>query len=139
MPADATEVIEKAAATGSSMRGVCMALGIHYTALVRWFAEHPELKEAFDRGRERERQTLHAALYETAIHGEGRDKLIAAMFLLKARHGYREGEQEQQGNRVQINFALPGAKPLDTYVIENGGNHADTGAKRLPDAVTRHP
>jgi hypothetical protein len=40
------------------------------------------------------------------------------MFLLKSRHGYREGEQEQQGNRVQITFNLPGAKKPEEFVEE---------------------
>lgn len=138
LPKNAAKIIETVAASGASLRGVCKSLHVSYTTLNRWMDENPELKEAFERGREMERQTLHSSIYDTATKGEGRDKLLAAMFLLKSRHGYREGEQEQQGNRVQINFQLPGAKPMETYVIENGGGSADTGAKQLPRAITRH-
>lgn len=43
------------------------------------------------------------------------------MFLLKARHGYREGDQAAEANRVSINFQMPGvALPLAQFqVIEN--------------------
>lgn len=119
-PPDALAIIQKAAATGASRRGVAMALGVHTTVVQRWLDESEELKEAFEQGRETERQTLHNVLYDCAVGGNGKDSLIAAMFLLKARFGYREGEQATEANRVSINFQLPGAMPLDQFqVIEN--------------------
>lgn len=130
-PTDAIEVIRKAASAGATKKGAAFALQVSDETLNRWFQEFPELQEAFEQGKERERQTLHDVLYDTATKGSGKEKLIAAMFLLKSRHGYREGEQEAVHNRVQINFQLPGAKPLDAYVIENGADSADTGAKRI--------
>ena len=136
-PKDAVQVIQQATSKGATKKGAAIALGVSDETLNRWFQEFPELQEAFDKGKEGERQTLHDVLYEAATKGTGKDALIAAMFLLKSRHGYREGEQEVQGNRVQINFQLPGAKPMDAYVIENGADSADTGTKRLPRAVTR--
>ena len=97
-----------------------MKLGCDKAVLSRWMDEDAELREAFQRGRERERHTLHNVLYRAATEGKGKDALIACMFLLKSRHGYREGDQEQQANRVSINFTLPGAmKPADFQVIEN--------------------
>jgi transposase-like protein len=122
-PADALEIITAACATGASKQGVAMALGCDRSVLERWLHERPDLAEAFARGKERERQTLHDVLYETATKGEGRDAIIAAMFLLKARHGYVEGEKEGQANRVNINFTIPGAQPLkDFMVIEHESN-----------------
>lgn len=119
-PANALEVIRKAASTGASRRGVAMALGVHTTVVQRWLEESDELKEAFEQGRETERQTLHNVLYDCAVGGQGKDSLIAAMFLLKARHGYREGEQATEANRVSVNFNIPAAMPLDQFtVIEN--------------------
>jgi hypothetical protein len=67
-------------------------------------------------GRKLERHTLHNALYRLAT--EQGDK-IAAMFLLKARHGYREGDQGDQANRVSINFTLPGAMKPEAFTVEN--------------------
>jgi len=128
-PKDAAERIRTAAATGASQKGIATALGCAHDTLRRWLDERPDLLAAFDEGREKERKTLHNVLFEAATGGQGRDSLIAAMFLLKARHGYIEGEQPQQGNRVQINFALPGAKPLETVEV------IDADAKPLP-AIT---
>ena len=59
---------------------------------------------------------------------------VPAIFLLKTRHGYREGDQTEQGNRVSVTFNLPGAQPLDAFrrgaVIEHepsgrGDGHRD--------------
>lgn len=123
-PKDAAEVIRSACATGATKIGVGMALGVSYDVLNRWLDEDPELKEAFTQGRETERKTLHNVLYNAATQGTGKESLIAAMFLLKARHGYQEGQQESQANRVSINFQIPGALPMTQFeVIDHEPNH----------------
>ena len=111
-PRDAADVIRAACATGASKIGVCMALACSTDVLDRWLAEDPALAEAFAHGRERERQTLHSVLYEAATNAN----IVAAMFLLKARHGYREGDTGEQANRVSVNFTLPGALPMATFI-----------------------
>lgn len=119
-PANAAELIREATARGATKLGVAVALDCALSVLERWLSESPELKEAFSVGREKERHALHSKLYETAMHGEGRDALLANMFLLKTRHAYLEGDQSEQGNRVSINFQLPGAQPLQQFtVIDN--------------------
>lgn len=120
-PPDAAEKIRNACATGANKRGVAMALGIGDTSILdRWMDEDPTLKQAFDEGRETERKTLHNVLYDCAVSGQGKDSLIACMFLLKARHGYQEGQQESQANRVSINFQIPAATPLAQFMtVEN--------------------
>ncbi len=115
-PADAEARIKELAAKGFSILGIAQDLGTGKDVLARWFDEQPALKQALEAGRETERHTLHNVLYRLAT--EGNDK-IAAMFLLKARHGYREGDQEQQANRVSINFQLPGAMKREQITIEN--------------------
>ena len=123
-PADAAEVIRQSTATGASKKGVAMALGTNDVTLTRWLDENPALHDAFTEGREKERQILHNVLYTAATTQSDKGGLIAAMFLLKARHGYQEGQQEGQANRVSVTFNIPGAMPLDKYtVIENGSNH----------------
>ena len=77
--------------------------------------EDPVLRQAFDRGRETERHTLHNVLYRAATE---LGNTTAAMFLLKARHGYREGDQGEQANRVQITFTLPGAMQPEQFTIQ---------------------
>ena len=64
-------------------------------------------------GREQERQALHNVLYKLAI--EEKDK-VSAMFLLKARHGYREGDQQDYSNKVNITFYLPGDMSAADYI-----------------------
>lgn len=128
-PPNAAQRIREATARGCNRRGVAMALGCNVDVLVRWLDEHAELKEAFDDGRENERAALHGKLFEAAMNGA----VVPALFLLKARHGYREGEQESQANRVSVTFNIPGALPLDKYmVIEN-----ESRAEQISDEATR--
>jgi hypothetical protein len=116
-PADAATRILTLASEGHSMLGIAGAFGTYPDVLRRWFDENPGLKEAFDQGRERERHTLHNALFKAATEG---GNMVAAMFLLKSRHGYREGDQADASNRVAIQFNLPAALPLaDFKVIEH--------------------
>lgn len=131
-PPDAADVIRKVCATGSNKRGVAMVLGCDTAVLDRWMDEAPELKQAFDEGRERERQTLHAVLYDAATTGMGKEALIAAMFLLKCRHpGYNDsGNASEQGNRVSVTFNIPAAQPLDKYMVIE--NETDTRTQSLP-------
>lgn len=131
-PPDAADVIRTACATGANKLGVAVALGVSHDVLTRWLAENTELEEAFRQGREKERHTLHNVLYTAATQGTGKEALIAAMFLLKSRHGYVEGEKEATGARVNINFQLPGARPLSDYVIE--AEDAEPRVQRLPAA-----
>ena len=119
-PPDALTVITQATARGASKRGVAAALGCAMETLTRWLEESDELKEAFENGREKERQTLHSVLYDCAVSGQGKDSLIAAMFLLKTKFGYFEGDKTTEANRVSINFQMPGALPLAQFeVIQN--------------------
>lgn len=138
-PPDAAERIHALAADGWSQRGIARHLGISVDLLRdRWFVEYPELREAMDQGREEERHALHNRLYRMAMEGEGRDAAIAAMFLLKARHGYREGDTREDG-RVAVTFNMPAAMPLDKFVtIENeSGSATERLSAPVPVAARR--
>jgi len=126
-PRNAAEIIREAAKSGASRTGVAVALGISLDLLKRWFAEFPALFEAFEQGRELERKTLHSKLHDMAMGGN----VAAAIFLLKARHqGYIEsGPPPDTPNRLSITFNLPGAMPLEQFVIENG----TASTQRLPN------
>lgn len=115
VPADAAERIRELAADGFSLVGIAAKLGTNRNTLAQWFDADAALKDAFDAGREQERHTLHNVLYTLATE---KANPIAAMFLLKARHGYREGDQGDSGNRVSINFTLPGAMKPEQFVVE---------------------
>lgn len=125
-PANAAARIAALAATGHSLVGIARGLNTSNDTLRRWVDEYPELAEALARGREAERFALHNVLYRAAKRGN----IVAAMFLLKARHGYREGDQADAANKVSITFTLPAAmKPEDFKVIEH---EPSTGAVALP-------
>jgi hypothetical protein len=110
-------LVEALAADGRDMIGVAAAFATSTDTLRRWMDENADLHEAFKRGRERERQALHNKLYRAAMNGN----TVAAIFLLKSRHGYREGDQSDTANKVSITFTLPAAvKPEDfAKVVEH--------------------
>ena len=111
------------ASTGWSKRGIARSFDVSLETFNRWMEDYPALGEAFEHGRDGERQTLHNVLYKLAVDKE--DK-ISAMFLLKARHGYREGDQSEQANRVAVVFNLPGAMTPEQYRV------VDSVAKKPP-------
>ena len=47
---------------------------------------------------------------------DGEKPNVNAMFLLKSRHGYREGDPGEQGNRLNIVFNLPGAMTREDFM-----------------------
>jgi hypothetical protein len=100
------------ASCGFSKRGIARHFGVALDTFSRWLDEEAEASEAYLNGREHERQALHNMLYKLAI--EEKDK-VSAMFLLKARHGYREGDQSEQSNKVSVTFNLPGAMTVEQY------------------------
>lgn len=111
-PANAEKIVREMSASGHAIIGIAHALGTAKDTFARWLDECPELKAALDQGREKERHTLHNMLYLQATE---KGNTTAAIFLLKARHSYREGDQNEQANRVSINFTLPGAMKLEDF------------------------
>jgi hypothetical protein len=100
------------ASTGFSKQGIARHYSVSLATFNRWLEEDEMLSQAFAVGRDMERQSLHNMLYKQAIE---KGNAIAAMFLLKSRHGYREGDQAEQSNRIAITFNLPGAMSPDQY------------------------
>lgn len=112
MPVHTPDRIRALAADGFSIVGVAASLGVSKDQLQAWMTRDPALQDAFDQGREQERRALHNQLYRLAMEEK---HASAAMFLLKARHGYREGDQGDHGNRVNVTIALPGAMTLQQF------------------------
>jgi hypothetical protein len=110
-PADAAERIRALSAEGHSTVGIAQQLGVGRKTLDKWRNEFPELEEAYREGQERERYTLHNVLVEKAKAGN----IVAAIFLLKARHKYVEGDQGDQSGRANITINLPGALSLQQF------------------------
>lgn len=109
--ADAADRIRKLATQGHRWLGIAARFDIDPKTLRNWREEFPELQTAYEEGRESERWTLHSLLSQQARNGN----TTAAIFLLKAAHGYREGDQSDQGGRVAIQINLPGPMTLDQF------------------------
>jgi AcrR family transcriptional regulator len=101
-PKDAVESIERLAAQGHSIIGISKQLGVSKPTFKRWCEEDEAFQEAFEIGRETERQALHSLIVQSAVQNKPAN--ANAMFLLKARHGYRE-------------FDSPNAKPDVAVVV----------------------
>ena len=100
------------AADGFSVIGIAKRLHTSADTFRRWLEEYPDLNEAFENGRENERWALHNMLYREAME---KKNIVAGLFLLKARHNYREGEVSDGGNKVKIVFQLPAALSMSEY------------------------
>jgi hypothetical protein len=113
-PPDAAQRIQQLAAEGRPAAGIAVKLGTTAEVLRRWFTEDSKLREAFEAGREAERHELHQILMRDARDGERVN--VNAIFLLKARHGYREGDPGEQASRVNVVINLPGALAPADYL-----------------------
>lgn len=123
-PKDAAEKIKHWASEAASVKAIARRLGVSLETLNTWMDRHPKLRDAMDEGREEEHQMLFNALVKQLDKSP-----TPAIFLLKARHGYREGDQTEVANRVSINFTLPGAVSLEQFtkgrVIEHDPSSSD--------------
>jgi len=127
IPADKLPIIQELAARGVSERSIAAACGVHdNTVFLRIRREQPEVQAALDRGRAVEHDKLVGVLFDAATKD---GNIVAAMFLLKARHGYKEGEQQTQ--QVSVNITLPGAMKPEQYA-----ERVVNGTVRLPESDT---
>lgn len=125
-PKDAVEIIRDIASRGCSEKTVLAALGTSRETWSRWKTEYPELLDAYEEARAVEHDKLVGVLFERALKGD----TVAAMFLLKCRHNYRDGGIVLEDNRsVKIGIMLPQSLKPEQYqqiicnnqeVIENG-------------------
>jgi hypothetical protein len=102
-PANAPAETEKLAAQGFSLIGLAKHFAVSKDTLKRWLEEDGDLREAFERGREVERQALHAAVYRSAM--EGKPANVNAFFLLKTRFQYVEADPRSVNVNVGVNVA----------------------------------
>lgn len=113
LPKNGLEIIRDCASRGVSETDLAKALGMDHKTWRRLRDENPETKAAWEEAKAIERDQLVGVLFEAATKD---NNISAAMFLLKARHGYRDHgatEGDDQG-RVSITFNLPAPmKPTD--------------------------
>jgi hypothetical protein len=113
-PPDAAQRIEAIAEAGASLKGLALQLGTSFDTLRRWMMDDPAPQLAFDLGRERERDKLHRLVVANALDSERPN--INAFFILRNRHGYREGGDIGEGARVNITFNLQAPMSRDDFM-----------------------
>jgi len=95
-PEDAAEHIRRLAAEGFGQLGIAAHFTVSTQTFKRWIEEDDTLNEAYELGKETERQALHALVVASARANKPAN--VNAFFLLKARHGYVETD-----NRTKVN------------------------------------
>ena len=108
---DGYRKVQELAQRGCTERQIAQALGLSMSTFQKRKKEDQQLTEALALGREVEESALVGALYEQCMKGVS----IACMFLLKARHGYREGFKLEHEHNVQVAFQLPAALGKEQY------------------------
>lgn len=129
-PRNAVARIEELAQEGWNFAGIAKNLGVSHVTLRRWCDESPEFEEAITRGRTDLEFKLQNKLLEKALAGD----TVAILFYLKSRFGWREGDQSDNSNRINVVFNLPGAMSEAEFqkmkVIEHGS--PDDRIEQLP-------
>ena len=98
-------LIERMSAEGRNLASIAAALGISGEAFRSLRRRDPEAQDALERGRAALGDELTDILLEQARNGV----TVAAIFLAKARCGWREGEPMPGStvNNTQINIQIP--------------------------------
>ncbi len=115
-PVNVLEIVEMACRNGCTVHQIAEALGIDRKLFAEWRERYPDIETAMTAGRAVEHDKLFGALFKAATH-ETKPNLIAAIFLLKCRHSYREGEAPVS-NTVSINFMLPKSMSPEQYAAK---------------------
>jgi len=111
LPRDGLATITDLASRGHTEKDIARALGMSAHTFSRLKGENPAVADALDEGRSIEHLALYGVLFEKAMAGD----IVALLFLLKTRHGYRELADVTPQNTVSITFKLPGALDPATY------------------------
>lgn len=120
-PASAIPEIKRLAAQGYSIVGIAHHFGVASSTFKRWCKEDEKIQEAFEVGRETERQALHALIVQSAVANKPAN--ANAMFLLKCRHGYREFDSPSTKLDVAVNTVQP------VLVVKDHGTDEEWAAK----------
>ena len=124
------EMVEELASRGCHVTTIAAALGMSRDGWMACRKRQPEVEEAYQRGLAVEHDKLVAMLHEQAAAGQ----YVPAMFLLKARHGYREGEAV--GVNLQVNtggvLVVPHRQSVEDFLRDNP---ADAQPVRDPDLI----
>ncbi len=105
--------VEALAASGAHEYSIARVLGIDADTLRARKRDTPGLVDAIAAGRARWHDR-HVGLLNAAAE---KGQIIASMFLLKSRFGYREGAALEEG-RAPVVINLPAASSLEKYTAD---------------------
>jgi len=114
-PKAAANMVKELTAKGCSEISIAKGLGVSRDTYQRWRDEYPEIQAAWEEGRGKEHDKLFNVLFEAATKSKN---IVAAMFLLKTRHNYKENQDFTIQNKVAVVFKVPGALKADVYEAE---------------------
>ena len=108
------KIIEELSARGCHLTTIARALRMSKDALQACRARQPEVEEAYQRGLATEHDALVSNLRTAANEGN----VVANLFLLKARHGYREGVPLEINATVNMGGVLvvPAEMTVEEYL-----------------------
>ena len=108
------KMVEDLTARGVTLTSIAKVLGMDTATLRLVRQRQPEVEEAYQRGLAREQEALVGNLRRAADEGN----IVANIFLLKARHQYREGEPMEVNVSVQTGgvIVVPEREDLHAYL-----------------------
>ncbi len=106
---------EEAASKGAALHTIARELGIRWSTFCELRRSDERLEEAIASGRGQEHDALVGRLFAIATESKGKEAVTACIFLLKARHGYREGEPLDRGALVAVQISIPAPLEPEQY------------------------
>lgn len=108
------KIIEELAGRGCHLTTIARALRMSVDAFKACRARQPEVEEAYQRGLGTEHDALVSNLRAAANEGN----VVANIFLLKARHAYREGEPLEVNTTINMGGVLvvPADMTVEDYI-----------------------
>lgn len=108
------KIIEELSARGCSLVTIAKALRMHVATLREVRMRDPAVEEAYQRGLAVEHDALTSNLRTLADDGN----VVANIFLLKARHAYREGEPLEVNTTINMGGVLvvPADMTVEDYI-----------------------
>lgn len=129
------KMVEDLTARGVTLTNIARALGMDTATLRLVRHRQPEVEEAYQRGKSREEEALVGNLRRAANDGN----VVAAIFLLKARHAYKEGQPMEVNVSVNTGGVLvvPERVSVEDYLAqkraEGDGEMIDVTPARYDD------
>ena len=106
---------EEMASKGAALHTIAREMGIRWPTFLELRRSDERLEEAIATGRGKEHDALVGRLFEIATMSKGKEAVTACIFLLKTRHGYREGEPLESRLQVAVQIKLPGSLTEEQY------------------------